>query len=281
MLFRTCLKNMHLLYSGVHVLILHDEEYMERFWTNYEAWLSMKTVHDGDMRPARQAKGRSSLWQLVSQNADEPGERRWTIDSALSQATVSMSFVVDGNSDSVVNAQRWLKVKIANAIAVTPSAIMMSISMITPAQEALALAPASSFVLSFKVALASEGAGAAVATLQRELVNAASASLFLSTEAHAITVTSVHVPPTVRTRSRRETVQIWEAEWWTASPFVALNKLKADSVKVTNMKDKEEQLQTIVQVLMSIAATHLRHDEVGEAMELSHDASVMITSPEQ
>lgn len=229
----------------------------------------MKTVHDGDMRPARQAKPRSSLWQLFSRISDEPDERRWTIDSLLSQATVSMSFIVDGNSDSVVNTQRWLKVKIANAIAVTPSAIMMSISTVTPAQEALAEAPASSFVLSFKVALASESASAAVATLQRELLNATSASSFLSMEAHTITVTSIHIPPTVRTRSRREAVKVWEAEWWNASPFVALNKLKADSVKVTNMKDKEEQLQTIVQVLMSIAATHLRHDELSQGTELS------------
>ena len=30
-LFYTCLKNMHLLYSGVHVLILHDEECTHAF----------------------------------------------------------------------------------------------------------------------------------------------------------------------------------------------------------------------------------------------------------
>ena len=50
---------------------------MSRFWTNYEAWLAMKTVRKGDLRPAK-AVGRRS-WRQFLTSAVETDERRWTI----------------------------------------------------------------------------------------------------------------------------------------------------------------------------------------------------------
>ena len=144
-LFRSCLSNMHLLYSGVRVLILHDHEYSERFWTNYEAWLSMKTMREGDLRPAKLA-GRPPLWRLLLRMGEgHDDERRWTIVSE------------EANKTAVLR---------------------------------------------------------------------------------------------------------WQRMWWTVPPFVAINKLKAPTVRVTNEKDKPEQIAKIVQVLTSIAATYLKSDDV-------------------
>merc|ERR1712110_1198099 len=42
--FKAMLKNVNLLYMGCTVLILLDRSYLGRFWTQFEAWLSMQSA---------------------------------------------------------------------------------------------------------------------------------------------------------------------------------------------------------------------------------------------
>ena len=50
--FKWMLENINILYLGVNVLILVDLSYFSRFWTQYEAWLSMQTATEEGLRPA-------------------------------------------------------------------------------------------------------------------------------------------------------------------------------------------------------------------------------------
>ena len=50
--FKHMLKHANLLYLGTRVLILLDLSYIGRFWTLFEAWLSMQTVHSEGLKPA-------------------------------------------------------------------------------------------------------------------------------------------------------------------------------------------------------------------------------------
>lgn len=272
----------------------------------------MKTVQDGDMRPAKKVRGRRSWWQLLTATTDETDERRWTIDSNLTEATVYMSLTIDGDSSTVTAAQRQLKLKVAQAVGVALSAITLTVGPAataayasrsgesTRSPEGRPVAPAPEepvgadwsgqlvggvpseppadapptkpdrpfLHLSFKIALARERAAADVAaTLQSNVASTTLASAFLSSSSCMATVWSVDAPPVVETRNPEKMRKRWEAEWWNASPFVALNKLEAPTVKVTNMKDKNDQLHTIVKVLMSIAATHLKSDEALQSLK--------------
>ena len=51
-LFSKMLKNMNLLYLGCSVLILMDRSYLSRFWTQFEAWLSMQQPSASGRDPA-------------------------------------------------------------------------------------------------------------------------------------------------------------------------------------------------------------------------------------
>ena len=53
--FRTMLSNVNLLYLGCSVLILLDGTYLSRFWTQFEAWLSMRTIELQAEEPLRSA----------------------------------------------------------------------------------------------------------------------------------------------------------------------------------------------------------------------------------
>ena len=50
--FKHMLKHANLLYLGTRVLILLDLSYIGRFWTLFEAWLSMQIVHPEGLKPA-------------------------------------------------------------------------------------------------------------------------------------------------------------------------------------------------------------------------------------
>jgi hypothetical protein len=50
--FKHMLKHANLLYLGTRVLILLDLSYIGRFWTLFEAWLSMQSVHAEGLKPA-------------------------------------------------------------------------------------------------------------------------------------------------------------------------------------------------------------------------------------
>ena len=67
--FRLQLKNVNLLYLGVGVLILTDRSYLSRFWTNFEAWLSMQDVSPEGLVSARHAHRRCSI--MCVHNAPE------------------------------------------------------------------------------------------------------------------------------------------------------------------------------------------------------------------
>ena len=42
--FKHMLANVNLLYLGCYVLVLLDLSYMSRFWTQFEAWLSLQAI---------------------------------------------------------------------------------------------------------------------------------------------------------------------------------------------------------------------------------------------
>ena len=54
--FKWMLQNINSLYLGCHVLILLDLSYLSRFWTQFEAWLSMQTATKEGLRPASEAE---------------------------------------------------------------------------------------------------------------------------------------------------------------------------------------------------------------------------------
>ena len=68
-LFKWQLQNINVLYSSMKVLILLDLSYMSRFWTQYEAWLSMQAVTDSGLRPASEAECRHTIVPIVNANS--------------------------------------------------------------------------------------------------------------------------------------------------------------------------------------------------------------------
>ena len=59
--FKWMLENINVLYLSVSVLILLDLSYISRFWTQYEAWLSMQTATKDGLRPATEAQRRCEI----------------------------------------------------------------------------------------------------------------------------------------------------------------------------------------------------------------------------
>lgn len=59
--FSLMLKNVNLLFLGIGVLILTDRSYLSRFWTNFEAWLSMQDVSMHGLVSARNSSTRCSI----------------------------------------------------------------------------------------------------------------------------------------------------------------------------------------------------------------------------
>jgi hypothetical protein len=71
--FKTMLSMVNLLYLGCSVLILLDLSYASRFWTQFEAWLSMQTTTPEGLTPA--VGGGKERYHIVCvQNAAEQAE---------------------------------------------------------------------------------------------------------------------------------------------------------------------------------------------------------------
>ena len=51
----------NLLYLGMRVLVLADISYLSRFWTQFEAWLSMQAAGPDGLQPARAERRRSTF----------------------------------------------------------------------------------------------------------------------------------------------------------------------------------------------------------------------------
>ena len=59
--FKWMLENVNMLYLGLRVLILQDVSTISRFWTLFEAWLSMQTPTANGLTPAREAERRFEI----------------------------------------------------------------------------------------------------------------------------------------------------------------------------------------------------------------------------
>ena len=79
-LFLHMLKNVNLLYLGCSVLCLIDISYLSRFWTQFEAWLSMQAADSTGLHPAP-ARTSAAHIQVHSQrdtgNEDEKLRQMW------------------------------------------------------------------------------------------------------------------------------------------------------------------------------------------------------------
>ena len=60
-MFKTMLPNINLLYLGCQVLILMDRSYMSRFWTQFEAYLSMRVISARGLASAENVEKRITI----------------------------------------------------------------------------------------------------------------------------------------------------------------------------------------------------------------------------
>lgn len=66
--FDFMLQNVNLLYLGLRVLILLDNTYVGRFWTQFEAWLSMQAPSAAGLTPAEDEAPRYDIMPIYSAN---------------------------------------------------------------------------------------------------------------------------------------------------------------------------------------------------------------------
>ncbi len=85
--FRLMLSNCNLLYVGLKVLILSDNQYNGRFWTLYESYLSMQFPTPEGLVPAKLPGGElfDDRWAVIAVEAGEAGEAAKLSLSAKSQ----------------------------------------------------------------------------------------------------------------------------------------------------------------------------------------------------
>jgi len=67
--FANMLAKVNVLYATCHVLILLDLSYMSRFWTQYEAWLSLQTLSAHGLSPAAEADRRCQIVPIQNANS--------------------------------------------------------------------------------------------------------------------------------------------------------------------------------------------------------------------
>ena len=67
--FKWMLKNVNMLYLGMSVLILLDLSYVSRFWTQFEAWLSMQRIGRDGLHPALENERRCEVVPIVNANS--------------------------------------------------------------------------------------------------------------------------------------------------------------------------------------------------------------------
>lgn len=66
--FKHMLKNVNLLYLGMQVQILLDLSYVSRFWTQFEAWLSMQSCTRKGLMPSTAEKLRVTIVPILNAN---------------------------------------------------------------------------------------------------------------------------------------------------------------------------------------------------------------------
>ena len=79
-LFLHMLKNVNLLYLGCSVLCLIDISYLSRFWTQFEAWLSMQAADSTGLHPAPKGRQRHTfkcIHNATAGNEDEKLRQMW------------------------------------------------------------------------------------------------------------------------------------------------------------------------------------------------------------
>ena len=79
-LFLHMLKNVNLLYLGCSVLCLIDISYLSRFWTQFEAWLSMQAADSTGLHPAPEGRQRHTfkcIHNATKGNEDEKLRQMW------------------------------------------------------------------------------------------------------------------------------------------------------------------------------------------------------------
>ena len=63
------LGNVNSLYLGCSVLILLDLSYLSRFWTQFEAWLSMQTPSPSGLSPSKEDAQRFKIVTVLNGNS--------------------------------------------------------------------------------------------------------------------------------------------------------------------------------------------------------------------
>ena len=99
--FRTSLSQIYLLFLGTCVLILGDAQYNSRFWTSYEAWLSMRMMTAEGLVEASGTPRCAvvGLFPLDSDTAKHLIEGMWKDakpDQAYDQLNVAAIYVTNG-----------------------------------------------------------------------------------------------------------------------------------------------------------------------------------------
>lgn len=68
--FRASLASLYILFLGVRVLVVLDQQYSGRFWTVYEAWLAQRSIGGSDgLEPVVDSQLRVTFLPIM--NADE------------------------------------------------------------------------------------------------------------------------------------------------------------------------------------------------------------------
>ena len=67
--FKRMISQVNLLYLGTSVLILLDLSYVSRFWTQFEAWLSMQQATTGKLCRASGSERRETIVTIYNGNA--------------------------------------------------------------------------------------------------------------------------------------------------------------------------------------------------------------------
>ena len=83
--FKTMLPNINLIYLSAHVLIIMDSTYFARFWTLFEAWLSMQSITSEGLRPSSEEGRRSTIVCIHSGSKHDIAKLKDTLMSKTPQ----------------------------------------------------------------------------------------------------------------------------------------------------------------------------------------------------
>ena len=101
-LFKWMLSNVNLLYLGASVLLVVDISYLPRFWTQFEAWLSMQTTSSQGLLAAPADERRCTIVCIHNASAGSEDEK---LIKMWSQATAEDARKVLKSNDVVVTNQ--------------------------------------------------------------------------------------------------------------------------------------------------------------------------------